>query len=152
MLKALAVVSVLLTTIVIPQLCHAEIKVYETTDNTGINKKEQIDVIEKYLTDFSSQLKTIEAKLDANSLKIKSMETSISAIKDTDIKKIHDQLSEKKATVKTESQKEEANEIEKLKADVLALKNNDIEPLREDVNTLRFSVKNLQSILKVPQK
>ena len=148
-----ALVLTMLIFIILPQLCYAEIKIYETTDNTGINKKEQIDVIEKYLKNLSGQLKNIETNLEANTLKLKLLESSITAIKDTDLKKIQDQLSEKKAPpVKTAEQKEEGMEIEKLKADVLALKNNDFDPLREDVNALRFSVKKLQSILKVEQK
>ncbi|MBC7714176.1 MAG: hypothetical protein H7177_12605 [Rhizobacter sp.] len=148
MMKSLVVVLALVSA----QLCYAEIKVYESTDNTGINKKEQIEVIEKYLTDLSGQLKNIEAKLEANTVKLKSLETNLSA-KDSDIKKIQDQMVvDKKTPAKTDGQKAEASEMEKMKSDILAMKNNDIEPLREDVNAMRFSIKNIQGVLKLPAK
>jgi hypothetical protein len=133
------------------QLCYAEIKVYQATDNTGINKKEQIDVIEKYLIDLSGQLKNIETKVDAGAIKIKTLETTLSTLKDNDIKKLQDQIANaKKPVAKIDGYKTEDAELEKLKTDILAIKNNDIESLREDINGMRFSIKNIQGILKIP--
>jgi hypothetical protein len=43
-------------------------------------------------------------------------------------------------------------EIELLKADILAIKNNDIENIRLDVSGLKFSVKNIEKILKISNK
>jgi polyhydroxyalkanoate synthesis regulator phasin len=130
---------------------YAEIKIYESTDNTGINKREQIDVIEKYLITLSGQLKSLESKIDSNSFKIKSMETSIAGIKDIDLKKIQDQLSEKNEPEKVDAKNEEG-ELEKLRADILAVKNNDIESIRGDINSLKFSIRDIQSIIKTPKR
>lgn len=151
---------VLFFSIAISQLCYAEIKVYQSTDNTGINKKEQIDGIEKYLAELGNQLRKMEEKIDASSLKLKSMESAIAVIKEVDLKKIHEQLvikndPAKKATGKTSEETVEVadkDELEKLKADILAIKNNDIEQIRLDINGLKFSIKKIESILKIPGK
>jgi hypothetical protein len=155
---------VLFFSIAISQLCYAEIKVYQSTDNTGINKKEQIDGIERYLAELGNQLRKMEEKIDASSLKLKNMESAIAVIKEVDLKKIQEQLipkndPAKKATGKTSDETIEAtgevigkDELEKLKADILAIKNNDIEQIRLDLNGLKFSIKNIESILKIPGK
>ena len=151
---------VLFFSIAISQLCYAEIKVYQSTDNTGINKKEQIDGIEKYLAELGNQLRKMEEKIDAGSLKLKNMESAIAVIKEIDLKKIQEQLvlkndPAKKATGKTSDETIEVadkDELEKLKADILAIKNNDIEQIRLDISGLKFSIKNIESILKIPGK
>lgn len=146
MMKTLMLVLAFATT----QLCYAEIKVYQSTDNTGINKKEQIETIEKYLADLGGVLQRMDEKIDASVLKIKNMEASILSIKENDLKKLQDQIVPKKEEDKTAAQKVNEEEMEKLKADILAVKNTDIEQLRLDINSLRFSVKNVEKILKVP--
>lgn len=155
---------VLFFSIAISQLCYAEIKVYQSTDNTGINKKEQIDGIEKYLAELGNQLKKMEEKIDTSSLKLKSMESTIAVIREIDLKKIQEQLAPEKVPVKkatgntsevpneTASEVASKDELEKLKADILAIKNNDVEQIRLDINGLKFSIKNIESILKIPGK
>ena len=135
-------------------LCSAEVQVYKSTDNTGINKKEQIDGIEKYLATLSAQLNSLEQKIDASAAKIKGLEGAVASIKDNDIRKIQEQIAPKPTDTKTVAQKASASEeeLEKIKADVLSIKNTDVEQIRLDINALRFSVKNLETILKVPGK
>lgn len=148
-MKTLIVIGLLALT----QPCYAEIKIYQTTDNTGINKKEQIEVIEAYLKDLSGMLKTIEARVEADSQRIKTMEANISAIREQDIKKLQEQVTKVSTVAKdpaneTAQQKANAEEMEKIKIDILTMKNNDIEPLREDIGMIRASLRNLQSAVK----
>lgn len=130
----------------------AEIKTYETTDNTGINKKEQIEVIEAYLKNLSGTLKAMETKLDANVLKLNTLENVVKAIKEQDIKKIQDQLGEKKDTPATATAASNTEELEKIKADILAIKNEDIEKVQIEVRSLNSSVEQIQQMLKINKK
>ncbi len=129
----------------------AEIKTYESTDNTGINKKEQIEVIEKYLANLSGTLKTMEAKLEANTVKLKSLEDVIKVLKEQDIKKIQDQLGEKK-TPAAASAAPNTEELDKIKADILAIKNEDIEKVQIEVRSLNSSVEQIQQLLKINKR
>jgi hypothetical protein len=117
----------------------AQIKTYEDTDNTGINKLERIGVIEKYLIGLSLSLKSMETKLEANTIKLKTMEDNINTIKDKDLKSISAQLSEKTAATPSK----DASEIEKIKADILTMKNDDIEKIKLDLQALSSAVKQL---------
>ena len=121
---------------------QAEIKVYQDTDNTGTNKFERIGIIEKYLIDLSQSLKTMEVKIDANALKLKTLEDVVSQIKEKDLKNIQAQLAEKKPAAKKEASSE--GELEKLKADILTLKNDDIEKMKIDLDLLNRAVKKLE--------
>lgn len=129
--------------LILSSLCSAEIPVYKSTDNTGINKLERIGVIEQYLINLSGTLQTIEAKVDASALKINSLEKVVAQIKDTDIKNIEKKLGEK-STAKTP----EAEELTKLQADFTTLKNEDIESIRTQLQRLNSSVQLLQSQIK----
>ncbi len=119
----------------------AQIKIYEDTDNTGINKLERIGVIEKYLIGLSQSLKSMEAKLEVNTLKLKTMEDNINSIKDKDLKSITAQLSEKTSAAAAPSK--DAAEIEKIKADIQTMKNDDIEKIKLDLQALSSAVKQL---------
>lgn len=129
--------------VALSSLCSAEIPVYKSTDNTGINKLERIGVIEQYLINLSGTLQTIEAKVDASALKINSLEKVVAQIKDTDIKNIEKKLGEK-STAKTP----EMEELTKLQADFTTLKNEDIESIRVQLQRLNSSVQLLQSQVK----
>lgn len=125
-------------------LCGAEIPLYKSTDNTGINKLERIGVIEQYLINLSGTLQNIEAKVDASALKISSLEKVVAQIKDTDIKNLEKKLGEKAAPAKTP----EMEELTKLQADFTTLKNEDIETIRTQIQRLNSSVQLLQSQVK----
>lgn len=125
-------------------LCVAEIPLYKSTDNTGINKLERIGVIEQYLINLSGTLQNIESKVDASALKLSSLEKVVAQIKDTDLKNIEKKLGEKAAPAKTP----EMDELNKLQADFTALKNEDIEAIRTQLQGLSSSIRVLQSQVK----
>lgn len=125
-------------------LCSAEIALYKSTDNTGINKLERIGVIEQYLATLSGTLQNIEAKVDATAIKVNALEKVVAQIKDTDIKNIQTKLAEKAVPTKTP----EMEELDKLKADFLTLKNEDVESMKTQLQGLSSSVQSIQGILK----
>ncbi len=130
----------------------AEIKIYQSTDNTGLNKREQIDNVERYLIELSGSLKNLEAKIDANAIKLKTLEDGVKAIKEQDIKKIQEQLGQKKTDSTVASQVQPGptmQEMEKIKADILTLKNDDIEKVQSDIRSLNSSVEYIQKTLKI---
>lgn len=124
----------------------AEIKPYQTIDNSGLNKQERIEVIDKYLVDLASSLKNMESKLDENSKKLKSLEEVVKVIKENELKKVEPQLGEKKTTPAVASK--DLSETEKLKADILTLKNKDIEKMKIDFEELKDTVRALQATVK----
>lgn len=153
----------------------AEIKTYESTDNTGLNKKERIDTVESYLSTMSTSLQKMESKLDDNAKKIMALDQMIKEVQQKEMKR---ELQEKEAqgkkvAKKTDSKGEEKtiegeksaeksedyidlkvgektqkSEIDKLKADVLAIKNQDIEKLKTNLEELSDTVKALQATIK----
>jgi hypothetical protein len=124
-------------------LCYAEIEPYKSTDNTGINKLERIGVIETYLINLSATLKSMEGKIEANTLKLNNLESSIKTIRETDIKKIQDKLLEKNS-----AKTPEMAELTKIKEDILALKNDDIEKMRMQIQGLDSSIDSINSFIK----
>jgi chromosome segregation ATPase len=151
---------------------RAEIKTYQVTDETGLNKKERIDTVETYLSTLSTSLQKMEAKLDENAKKIMSLDQ---AIKDVQLKESKLELAERQTQSKTAAkktdkktdadeaekpvettgdielkvgEKTQKSEIDKLKADVLALKNQDIEKLKTNLEELSDTVKAIQATLK----
>ena len=127
-------------------LLSAEIPLYKTTDNTGLNKLERIDVIEKYLINISGTLQKIESSVNANVEKIGSLEKLISQIKESDIKSLEKKLSEKLDN----SKNLDRDDLSKLQADLTILKNEDIEFIRMQLQGLKSSVQVLQSEIKRP--
>jgi len=125
-------------------LCVAEIPLYKSTDNTGVNKLERIGVIEQYLINLSGTLQKIEAKVDASAIKVSSLEKVVAQIKDSDLKNIEKKLGEKVTPAKSP----EMEELNKLQADFTALKNEDIEAIRTQLQGLSSSIKVLQSQVK----
>lgn len=120
-----------------------EIQGYESSDNTGLNKKERIDSIEKYLIDLSTSLKKMEAKFDEHAKKIIALEDVVKKLNERNQAQTANQLGEKKPE-STGDQKE----MDKLKADILSLKNKDIEKLKTDIEDLTNVVKSLQLIIR----
>lgn len=122
-------------------LCNAEIQTYQSTDNTGINKLERIGVIETYLARLSGTLKIMETKLDASVVKIETMDSLIKSLKEENTK-LKAELAEKNSEKNVDPK-----EVEKLKADILSIKNEDIEKIRIQVQGLNYSVQSVQGLL-----
>lgn len=134
----------LLYSLMVFALCSnvvAAIKTYETIDNSGLNKQERIEYIDKYLVDLAANLKNMEGKVDENSKKLKSLDEIVKVLKDAETKKL-DPPAEKKSASK------EMSEADKLKADILALKNQDIEKLKVDLEELKETVKAIQATIR----
>lgn len=142
-------------------MAQAEIPDYSSTDNTGLNKKERIDAVETYLANVSKSLQSMEAKLSENSKKLIELDKVVKAIKDEQAKtqakeqakdqskKPEAKLGEvKKSATDNPSAASEASELEKLKADILTLKNQDIEKLKTNLDELSETVKAIQATLK----
>lgn len=130
----------------------ADIKVYQSTDNTGLNKQERIESVENYLIDLSKSLRAMEAKLDENAKKMGAIDSVVKAMaaqKAAEDKLVLQKLGEKKsASPATTVAPEEMNDLEKLKADILILKNDDIEKLKGDFQELNDTVRALQATIK----
>ena len=123
---------------------RAEVPAYQITENTGLNKQERIDYLDKYMANLSSTLKSFESKLDENSKKMKDIEASIKEMKvEADKKNVSPQTNEKK-----QNKNSETSEVEKLKADILVLKNKDIEKIKSDLSDLSDEVKLLLKTVK----
>ncbi len=116
------------------------IQVFQTTDNTGLNKQERLDAIDKYLVGLSASIKNMEARLDENTKKIHEFDEVAKLIKGVDIK----QASEKNQG----SSGKDLNEIDKIKNDILSLKNNDIEKIKINVQELTETIKAIQATIK----
>lgn len=125
--------------LVFSQSILAKVEVYQSTDNTGLNKLERIDGIEKYLIDLSATLKNMETKLDEQAKKMEEVSKEIAALKDNEAKRIQSALGQKTtdATAIT-------GEVEKLRADFTTLKNEDIEKLSRDVLQLKDKLQDLK--------
>lgn len=132
----------LLVTVFSSSFCIAEIQPYQSTDNTGINKLERIGVIENYLSNLSTTLKAMESKLDSTAIKLEAMDVLVKNLKDENAK-LKTELTEKIGQQPHADQKE----IEKLKADIMAIKNEDIEKIRIQVQGLNYSIQSVQGLL-----
>lgn len=128
---------------------YTEINSYQSTDNTGLNKREQIETIEKYLIDLSGQLKKLEGKIEEHGEKFRALEKSIQEIKENASVKKEDKQALKKIPEKENPADIFSEELEKIKADVLSLKNKDIEVMGKNIRDLEFSLKNIQNLLKI---
>ena len=139
----------------------SEIKTYQSTDNTGENKYERINTVEKYLSDLSLSLKSMENKLDENARKIQALDSSIKNIKEKQEaliteaearKKKDSKLGESKTASPAAPDTTEQTELDKLKADVLSLKNHDIERLKVNLEDLSDTVKAMQATLRTQNR
>lgn len=126
-----------------PTFVYSDIPPYVSTENVGQNKKERIDSVEKYLIDLSVSLHNMEAKIDESAKKIKNIDDAVKQLKDLTNKKEQSAQDEKKSLASKEARVDKA-EIDKLKEDILHLKNNDIEKLKLNFNELDESVKRLE--------
>lgn len=119
----------------------SEIKEYSITENKGLNKFERIGVVENYLVSLSQTLQKFESKLDKQDQNIKTLESKIEELKKVSLATSSGTKSGEKTTANLES------EIEMLKADILSLKNRDIDPLKNDVSDMSKILRNVERML-----
>ncbi|MFA6238632.1 MAG: hypothetical protein WC635_14960 [Bacteriovorax sp.] len=129
----------------------AQIKEYQSTDNTGLNKQERIETVEGYLTNLAKTLQTMEAKLNENSSKLGDLDKLVKKMV-ADKEATDKILKEKSAEKKPKDGKQtvgEQTELEKLKADILVLKNEDIEKLKLDFREMIDTIRALQATMRI---
>lgn len=132
--------------VITSSFAQSQIPTYEATDNAGLNKRERIDSVEKYVIDLSSSLRSMESKLDENAKKIKALDDTVKGIKEELTKKEAAKLGEQKAPQKESKEvKEIYQELDKLKSDILSMKNQDIEKLKINFEELSETVRMLQA-------
>lgn len=144
-MKTLLVTVISSITLALSTNAVGEVKVYQSTDNTGLNKQERIEAVEGYLVELSKSLKAMEAKLDENAKKLSGIDNVVKAMteadKQTALKLAAPKLGEQKVDPKN------VTEVEKLKADILVLKNEDIEKLKVQFGDLNETVKAIQATI-----
>lgn len=119
-------------------ICSSEVKEYKTLDNSGLNKNERIESIDKYLLELSSSLKNMDSKLDENAKKLHSLEQVVNAMKVAEAKKVEPLLGEKKsplAITPKESQLKNP-EFEKMKVEFKELKDT-VEALQATIRQVK---------------
>lgn len=119
----------------------SEIKEYSVTENQGLNKFERIGVIENYLVSLSKSLQKFEAKIDAQSEKIKGLESKLDGL---------EKLKTRETTTEKVVEKTAMNieqEIQMIKADIMSMKNKDVDPLKNDVSDMNKILRNLERML-----
>ncbi len=128
-------------------LSLSEIPPYHSTENVGQNKKERIDSVEKYLIDLSQSLREMDTKIDENAKKVKGLEESVKdtlkELRSLTDKKEQASIDDKKTLVSKEARVDKS-EMDKIREDILFLKNKDIEKLKIDFDELRELVKRLE--------
>lgn len=124
----------------------AEVTLYKSSDDTGLNKKERIDAVESYLIVLSKSLKALEDEHRDEVKKIDVLMKSHDLLKAAELKRPTAELSEKKIIPGSELKESKMKEeIEKLKSDILVLKNDDIEKLKINFQELSDTLKALQA-------
>jgi TolA-binding protein len=146
-LKAIHTVLVVLIALFLSNSAQAEVKSYEITENTGLNKLERIDTMDKYLVELSNSIKIMETKLNENSEKIKSLEGVIKIQKEEQLKKQNEKIITEVSKSSPTSSKD-LSELEKLKADFIILKNTDIEKLKVDFQDQKETINIIQATLR----
>ena len=119
---------------------RAELPTYKETDNEGMYKPERFSSIEKQLIAVTNAFNSLEAKLNENTKKMKDLEDVLKVMKVDADTKLQSQLGEKPSQNKSQEE-----EMAKLKADFLAIKNKDIEKIKIDLHDLSQAVKQIQT-------
>lgn len=142
----LAIVFLAISTVAV-----AQIKEYQSTDNTGLNKQERIEVVEGYLTNLSKKLQSMEGQLNENSLRLSDLDKLVKkmvADKEAAEKILKEKIVEKKPADQKAAATEQT-ELEKLRADILVIKNDDIEKLKIDFREMIDTVRALQATMRI---
>ncbi len=146
-LKTIQTILILLLIQFLSNSVYAEVKTYEITENSGLNKLERIDTMDKYLVELSNSIKIMETKLNENSEKIKSLENTLRIQKEELLKKQNEKTTTEVSKASPLSTKD-LSELEKLKADFISLKNNDIEKLKVDFQDQKETINIIQTTLR----
>jgi hypothetical protein len=96
----------------------------------------------------------MEAKLDDNAKKIQNLQEVVNVLKEESFKKVEPKLGEQNQSSNKDAKMvlDTPSEMDKLKADILVLKNKDIETLKVNLEEIKETVKVLQESLKTRSK
>lgn len=120
----------------------AAVKEYHLTENEGLYKPERFDSIERHLIELTSAFNKLEEKVEANSKMIKMLEEKGRTVKVSESLKTELVPEEGKSSIKKLEE-----ELKKVNADLLVIKDKDIEKMKEDIRQLFISDKILQQRL-----
>ena len=112
----------------------ADVEVFKSQDNTGLNKLERIDGIEKSLIQYSATIKNMESTIEEQRKLIVELQKTVKVLKDNDDKRVRAALGERASDVQSA-----VGEIEKLKADFKEIENmkKEIERMKEAILDVR---------------
>ncbi len=132
-------------------LLKAEVPTFEEKENSGLNKFERIGLMEKFLVALPSEIKNLENKIEENNKTIKALESTVKLLKEENSKLALSHVDGAKDAGNKESglTPKEALEFKKLKEDFISLKNQDIEPLQEQLGSLKIRLENIEKVLKI---
>lgn len=117
----------------------AAVKEYKETDNEGLYKDERWATIEKHIIELTNAFNKLETKVEENSKALKGLEEKVKSVKTTETVK-PDIVAEAKAP----AGKKIEDELKKINADILTIKDKDLERMKEDIRQLFISTKILQ--------
>ena len=118
---------------------QAAVKEYHETENEGLYKDERWSTLEKHLIELTNAFNKLESKVEENSKAIKGLEEKAKTVK------VSETATPEVATgPKANGSKKVEDELKKLNADILVIKDKDIERMKEDIRQLFISVKILQ--------
>jgi hypothetical protein len=126
--------------VLISSIClnsYAQLGGYKSTENEGMNKGERFESIEKYLGEINLAVKRLEAKTEDQAKKIKELEFQLKMNKSDETKKPVSSVTD---PVILSENKKIMEELKKLKADYTTLKNQDIEVMKDTINTINKSM------------
>lgn len=121
------------------QALLASVDVYKVTENTGLNKLERIDSIETYLVSLSAGLKNLESKMEEQTKKIEAMNKIVTKLEDNDAKRVKAALGGPITSLEGAT-----GEIERLRKDFTAIKNDEIEKLKKDILIIQERVQDIR--------
>lgn len=112
----------------------ADVEVFKSQDNTGLNKLERIDGMEKSLVQYSAAIKNLESTVEEQRKLITELQKTVKILKDNDDKRVRAALGERATDVQSA-----VGEIEKLKADFKEVENlkKEIERMKEAILDVR---------------
>lgn len=131
----------------------SELKIYQSTDNSGMGRQERFEAIENYLTKMSKITKDMESKLaDGQGFQkqLKDMSTQIdSSKKEVDgLKREMATLKTQWETYKTNNQGVSADEWREYQTFLKPLKEGEYAKLQQEVEALKLVIRSMEEVIK----
>lgn len=142
-----------LITVTIPVTNSSELKIYQSTDNTGLGRQERFESIENYLTQMSKITKEMQAKLadgDGLEKQIKDINQQIENSKKevAGFKKELSSLKTQWESYKTSNQGVSAAEWKEYQTFLKPLKEGEYAKLQQEVEALKLVIRSMEEVIK----